>query len=67
MEKIHALGDSNPIMALVEFSSAFDPETLQSVIVKMQALEAGMRASIQDDQEDEAAAIETYNMLRGTL
>jgi len=67
MEKIHELGDSNPILSLVEFSSAFDPATLDSVIQKLQAIEAGMRTSILDDAEDEANAIMTYNGLRETL
>lgn len=54
-------------MALVEFSSAFDPSTLETVIQKMQAIEAGMQVALADDVQDEADAIETYNSLRGTL
>ena len=61
LQKIQALGNSNPILALAEFSTAFDPATLQQVIEKMQAIEAGMRASIQDDQVDEANAVTAYN------
>jgi hypothetical protein len=33
----------------------------------MQAIEAGMRASMADDQHDEADSIATYESLRETL
>ena len=64
---MHNLGDANPLMALVEFSTAFDPQTLADVIQKLEVIEAGMIASLADDEADEAAAIETYNNLRGMM
>jgi len=34
-KKVAAIGDTNPLLSLVEFSTAFDPQTLSDVIAKL--------------------------------
>ena len=61
------LGNSNPLLSLVEFSTAFDPETLQSVIDKLEAIRASVAASGNDDEEDERVAVAQFGVLRSGM
>jgi hypothetical protein len=59
--KIAAIGDTNPLLSLVEFSTAFDPETLQDVITKLETIKQNVEASKVDDQRDEQASEAMFN------
>ena len=51
------IGHSNPLLSLVEFSTTFDPETLNAVISKLEAIRDNVAASGNDDEEDERRAV----------
>jgi hypothetical protein len=61
------IGHSNPLLSLVEFSTTFDPETLATVISKLQAIRENVAASAADDEDDERRAVQAYNALRGGM
>lgn len=54
---------SNPIQALVQLSTKFDPERLQEVIDKLSAIEAAIQASYVEDSNGEAADKQRYTAL----
>ena len=56
MQKMKKIGKSNPLLSLVEFSTTFDPETLETVLVKLREIRAGIAASGNDDEDDERRA-----------
>ena len=50
------IGKSNPLLSLVEFSTTFDPETLETVLSKLREIRANIAASGNDDEDDERRA-----------
>lgn len=54
---------SNPIQALVQLSTKFDPERLQLVIEKLQTIQAAIQASFIEDSNGEQADKERYDAL----
>ena len=61
------LGNSNPLLSLVEFSTAFDPETLQAVISKLEEIRASVAMSGNDDEDDERVAKAQFTTLRSGM
>lgn len=50
------IGKSNPLLSLVEFSTTFDPETLETVLTKLKEIRASVAESGNDDEDDERRA-----------
>ena len=61
------IGHSNPLLSLVEFSTTFDPETLNTVISKLREIRDNVAASGADDAEDERKSVASYKALRGGM
>ncbi len=59
--KIEAIGSTNPLLSLVEFSTAFDPQTLASVIAKLETIRLNCDESKKDDQRDEQKSEALFN------
>lgn len=47
-----AIGNTNPLLSLVEFSTMFDTETLNTLISKLEAIRANVLRSMEDDHND---------------
>ena len=43
------IGNTNPLLSLVEFSTTFDPETLADVIGKLEKIRSNVLNSMSDD------------------
>lgn len=54
---------SNPIQALVQLSTKFDPERLQEVIDKLSTIQAAIQASYIEDANGEEADKQRYDAL----
>ena len=67
LAELSKIGNSNPILALVQVASTFSPEALQSVVNKMQELHNSIEASIEDDAREEQEAINEYNQLKAEI
>ena len=60
-------GKSNPLLSLVEFSTTFDPETLQTVITKLKEIRMTVANSAIDDAADEQTSVARFNSLLSGL
>jgi len=47
-----AIGNTNPLLSLVEFSTTFDEATLVDVIEKLEAIRTHVEGSMVDDAAD---------------
>lgn len=54
---------SNPIQALVQLSTKFDPERLHLVITKLQTIQAAIQASFIEDASGEDNSKDHYEAL----
>lgn len=52
VKKMKAIGNTNPLLSLVEFSTMFDTETLNTLISKLEAIRANVLRSMEDDHND---------------
>eukprot|EP01006_Ploeotia_vitrea_P006913 TRINITY_DN15238_c0_g1_i1.p1 TRINITY_DN15238_c0_g1~~TRINITY_DN15238_c0_g1_i1.p1 ORF type:complete len:129 (+),score=27.84 TRINITY_DN15238_c0_g1_i1:400-786(+) len=53
LAELAKIGNSNPILALVQVASTFSQEALDNVISKMEELRTSLEASIEDDKREE--------------
>lgn len=67
LAELSKIGNSNPILALVQVASTFSQEALQNVVNKMQELHNSIEASIEDDAREEQEAINEYNQLKAEI
>ena len=61
------IGKSNPLLSLIEFSTTFDPDTLETVLVKLREIRTNVATSGNDDEDDERRAGNVYTTLRGGM
>lgn len=57
------IGTTNPIQALVEVASTFDPAALENVINKLKEIRESLAKSLKDDQDAQEKAAENYDRL----
>jgi len=67
LAELAKIGNTNPIMALVQISSTFSKEALENVINKMVELKESIAASLEDDKVNEQNAIADFRSLLGEI
>jgi chromosome segregation ATPase len=65
--KISQISKKNPLLALMELSTTFNPATLNTVISKLNAIKEKMAASVADDLEDQKLASAYFQRLYSSL
>lgn len=67
LAELAKIGNSNPILALVQVASTFSQEALDNVVGKMESLRTSLEASIEDDKREEQDAIAEYQSLKAEI
>jgi chromosome segregation ATPase len=67
LSELAKIGNSNPILALVQVASTFSPEALAGVIGKIESLRSSLEASLEDDKREEQDAISEYQTLKAEI
>jgi chromosome segregation ATPase len=67
MQKLTSTKYTEPLLALVDLSSTFDPAFLRNVIVRLEHIRDAITESIEQDQEDEEEAKLNYDNIHGQL
>jgi chromosome segregation ATPase len=63
LAELAKIGNSNPILALMQIASTFSPAALEKVKSKLEELRTSLQQSIVDDQANEQAAVGEFNAL----
>jgi CHAD domain-containing protein len=61
------LGDKHPVALMVEMTMKYDETTARIVMEKLEAIKAGLEATITKEVEQEAAKQMTFNTIIGQL